>query len=227
MAFVNKSNYGSNINLTNIESNNENNNPKISKNEINTFIEQIDTTNEISKLIPELIRFKETWKTFSDDKKKDIIEKIKSIVNNKNLLKYLQKYNKNIVSKNAKKNDTRFTTVFKLLDLLIQKRHNFNVVYPPDVIIINNRNKFENLIYKLKHIEYTPGNTSAPQFTIAANEYIATQLSKSQISKLDAKQKNEIIFFLVYNNESFRGLLNTYHPTKKDYFAWVDKTFGI
>jgi hypothetical protein len=218
MAFVNKSNYRSNINLTNIESNNEINNRKISKNEINTFIEQIDTTNEISKLIPELIRFKETWKTFSDDKKKYIIIKIKSIVKNKNLLKYLQKYNENI----GKNNDTRFTTVFKLLDLLIHKRHNFNVAYPQDVIIINNRNEFEDLIYRLKHIKYPNGNTSTPQFTIAANQFIKTQLNRSGLPQ----QNNKLISILL-NNTYFNQLLEYYHPTKKDYFAWVDKTFGI
>ena len=224
--------------IENYDSEFENNNPKINtnkinnrkinKNEINTIIEQIDTTNEISKLIPELIRFKETWKTFSDDKKKDIIEKIKSIVESEHLLKYLQKYNKNIVSNIAKNNDTRFTTVFTLLDLLIQKRLNFNVVYPQDVTIINNRNKFENLIYKLKHIEYTPGNTSASKFTSYANEFIEVQLSRSvlQINKLGNEEKNKLISILL-NNKSFKKLLDNTYPTKEQYFAWVDKTFGI
>ena len=46
------------------------------------------------------------------------------------------------------------------------------------------------------------------------------------INKLDNKQKNELIFFLL-DNKSFKGLLNTWKPTKKDYFAWLDKTFGI
>jgi hypothetical protein len=214
----------STANLTNNGSNTKSilyNNVKINQNEINIIIDKIVTTNKI----PELTRFKETWKTSSDDKKKDIIKKISKIVNNEKLINYLSTNNKKNIAKN---NDTRFTTVLKLLDLLIQG-HNRSRYESVQRNYSNNNNKFENLIYKLKHIDYTPGNTSKPQFTLAANQFIAAQLSRSrlpQISNLDAKQKNEFISFLVYS-KYFKDLLNTFKPTKKDYFAWVDTTFVI
>jgi hypothetical protein len=148
-----------------------NNNPKINTNEINIFINKFVN----SKKIPELNGFKNQWRTsFTDIQKKEFIKRIKNVVNKKNLLKYLQNYNKNI----GKNNDTRFTTVLKLLDLLIQG-HNRARYESVERNYSNNRNKFENLIYKLKHIEYTPGNTSAPKFTSYANEFIKNQLSMS------------------------------------------------
>jgi hypothetical protein len=172
------------------------------------------------------------WKTFSDDKKKEFIKRIYDVaqsikitnLNKKGLLKYLQKYNKNI----GQNNDTRFTTVLKLLDLLIQG-HNRARHESVERNYSNNRNKFENLIYKLKHIEYTPGNTLSPQFTSLANQFIEVQLSRSRLPKINelkAKDKNEFISILL-DNRSFKGLLNSLYPTKEQYFAWVDKTFGI
>ena len=107
--------------------------------------------------------------------------------------------------------------------------HNRNRYESVEINYSNNSNKLENLIYKLKHINYTPGNISNPQFISDANKFINYQLIRAklpQINKLDNKQKNELIFFLL-DNKSFKGLLNTWKPTKKDYFAWLDKTFGI
>jgi hypothetical protein len=40
------------------------------------------------------------------------------------------------------------------------------------------------------------------------------------------QKKNKFISFLVYS-KYFKEILNTRQPPKKDYFAWVDKTFGI
>jgi hypothetical protein len=206
--------------LENYDSEFENNNPKINTNEINIFINKFVNTEQI----PELNGFKNQWRTsFTDIQKKEFIKRIKNIVESEDLLRYLQNYNKNI----GKNNDTRFMSVLKLLDLLIQG-HNRNRYESVERNYSNNRNKFENLIYKLKHINYTPGNTSTPQFTSAANQIIKYQLNRSklQINKLDNKQKNELIFFLL-DNKSFKNLLDTLKPTKKDYFTWVDTTFGI
>ena len=206
--------------VENYNSEYENNNPKINTKEINIYIHEFVNTNQI----PELNDFKNQWKTFSDDQKKEFIKRIKNVVESEHLLNYLQNYNKNI----GKNNDTRFITVLKLLDLLIQG-HNRNRYESVEINYSNNSNKLENLIYKLKHINYTPGNISNPQFISDANKFINYQLIRAklpQINKLDNKQKNELIFFLL-DNKSFKGLLNTWKPTKKDYFAWLDKTFGI
>jgi hypothetical protein len=198
----------------------ENNYPKINTKEINIFIHELVN----SKKIPELNGFKNQWKTsFTDIQKKEFIKRIKNVVESEDLLRYLQNYNKNI----GKNNDTRFMSVLKLLDLLIQG-HNLNRYESVERNYSNNSIRLEYLIYKLKHINYTPGNTSTPQFTSAANQFIKYQLNRSklQINKLSNEKKNDVIYFLVYS-KSFKNLLNTWKPTKKDYFAWVDKTFGI